>query len=270
MPAQTIALIDKTGTIPLARLKAVAAAVERQANQHLRPFWPHVDAAVGVLAADAGIPPGTMPVYIGADLAPGKEGVHNDDTGNPFAEVHMEQGDGWMIVVSHEVLEMLVDPTLRLTMPGRAVDVTNGRIHDVPGTFDYLVEVCDPSESPDHGYSIDGIPVSDFYTPHFFDTETTPGARYSYTGALKEPRRVVKGGYLSWHRPDLKIWQQLRWIGSPKPSIATVDWTPPGGELFSREHVDKHTKTSRMLSGTHPQHPLLLRAAQERQRTAQP
>ena len=264
MPAQTVALIDKTGTIARAKLQAVAAAIEIQANRHLMPFWPHVEAAVVVLAADAQIPPTTMPVYIGADLPAGKEGVHNDDTGRPFAEVLMEPGDAWMVTVSHEVLEMLVDPTLRLTMKGPAVGVTNGKIHDVPGIFDYLVEVCDPSESPDHGYTIDGIPVSDFYTPHFFDTKRTPGTRYSYTGALKEPRRVVEGGYLSWHNPQLKVWQQLRWINAPMPTIATVDWTPPGGVLFSREHIDMHTKTSRMLSQTHKHHPLLLRAAKER------
>ena len=41
--------------------------------------------------------------------------------------------------------------------------------------------------------------------------------------------------------------------------------TPPGGVLFSREHIDMHTKTSRMLSQTHKHHPLLLRAAQERE-----
>jgi hypothetical protein len=264
MPAQTVALVDKTGTIAGSKLKAVAAALAIQANQHLKPFWPHVDAAIVVLPAHAKVPPTTMPVYIGADLTPGKEGVHNDETGLPFAEVHMEAGDGWMVAVSHEVLEMLVDPTLRLTMKGPAVGVTNGRVHDVPGTFDYLVEVCDPSESPDHGYSIGGIPVSDFYTPHYFDAECTPGTRYSYTGALKQPRRIVKGGYLSWHHPDLKVWQQLRWIGAPKPTIATVDWTPPGGVLFSREHMDLHTKTSRMLSQTHRHHPLLMRAAKER------
>ena len=265
MPEQTVALVDKTGTIGRPKLEAVAAALKIPAHQHLKPFWPHVDADVVVMAADAKIPPTTMPVYIGANLPPGKEGTHNDDTGLPFAEVHMEEGDAWMITVSHEVLEMLVDPTLRLTMKGPAVGVKNGKVFDAPGTFDYLVEVCDPSESPDHGYTIDGIPVSDFYTPHFFDAAPTPGTRYSYTGALKEPRRILKGGYMSWHNPTLNVWQQLRWIDAPKPTIATVDWTPPGGVLFSREHIDMHTKTSRMLSQTHKHHPLLLRAAQERE-----
>jgi hypothetical protein len=137
-------------------------------------------------------------------------------------------------------------------------------VHDAPGTFDYLVEVCDPCQSPSRGYTIQGVPVSDFYTPHFFHAQRTDGVQYSFNKSLTEPRRVVRGGYLSWHNPDLKIWQQLRWLGTPTPTITTVDWTPPGGVLFSREHVDMHTKTSRRLSRTHPRHALFQRAAQER------
>ena len=75
MPRQTIALIDKTGSISSTSLRAVAAAVEIQAKRDLQPFWDHVDAKISVLSANAKIPTGVWPVYIGANLPGGLEGV---------------------------------------------------------------------------------------------------------------------------------------------------------------------------------------------------
>jgi len=264
MPAQTIALIDKTGTIANADLRAVAAAAEIQANQHLKPFWNQVDAAITVLSANDGVPDGVWPVYIGVNLKGGLEGVHMDDKGVPYANVEMAEGEAWKLTVSHEVCEMLVDPTLTNAVFAPAIRVVHGQVHDAPGQFHYLVEVCDPSENPDFGYVIAGQPVSDFYTPHFFDATVTPGRKYSYTGALTAPRRVLKGGYLSWRDPVKNIFEQLTWIGSDTPVIKQVDWTPPAGAKMSREHIDRHMGTSRTLSHTPKHHPLFLRAKKER------
>lgn len=262
MPRQNIALIDKSKSLHAAELKAVSDALTVQANRDLKKFWPKTDASVIVLSAHAKVPTGVMPVYIGADLPEGKAGSHKDDTGTPYAIVAL--GDGWQIATSHEVCEMLVDPTLHLTQTAPAVQVVHGKIRDAPGTFEYLVEVCDPSESPDHGYLIDRIPVSDFYTPHFFDAARSAGTQYSFTRALTAPRRVLQGGYLSWHNPTLKVWQTLIWHHDEKPIIKTVDWTPPGGGKMSREHIDQHMGTTKHLSATHRDHPLLRRARGEK------
>ena len=269
MPPQTVALIDKTGTIAVADLQAVAAAIEIQVNQHVQPFWNQPDTAVTVLAADAAIPAGVWPVYIGVNVPDGEEGVHQNANGQIFASVEMAEGDGWKITTSHEVCELVVDPTLLLGKTAKAITLVRGQIHDAPGQFNYLVEVCDPSENPDHGYTIGGVPVSDFYTPHFFDDSYTPGTQYSYTQAVKAPRRILQGGYLSWHDPVRDIYQQLVWIGTNTPIIRQVNWTPPAGAktaMISREHVDRHTGTSRRLSHTHKDHPLFLRAAKERRK----
>jgi hypothetical protein len=68
--------------------------------------------------------------------------------------------------------------------------------------------VCDPSEAAEFGYSVNSILVSDFYTPEFFDPVTAPGVRYSFTGAIKAPRQVLNGGYLSWRDPvSTHLWQ---------------------------------------------------------------
>src|SRR5262249_33082099 len=60
------------------------------------------------------------------------------------------------------------------------------------------------------------IQVSDFYTPRYFDPIQAPGVRYSFTGALTEPRQVLRDGYLSWHDPVSDHWWQLRFFGGDR------------------------------------------------------
>jgi hypothetical protein len=66
---------------------------------------------------------------------------------------------------------------------------------------DFLVEVCDPCEDAAFAYQVNGITVSDFYMPHFFDPLPAPNVRYSFSGAIAAPRTVLRGGYLTWHDP---------------------------------------------------------------------
>src|SRR5205085_1567614 len=75
-------------------------------------------------------------------------------------------------------------------------------------------EACDPSESAEFGYTVNGILMSDFYTPQFFDPIQAAGVRYSFTGAITEPRQVLRNGYLSWHDPVGDHWWQLQFFGS--------------------------------------------------------
>jgi hypothetical protein len=69
------------------------------------------------------------------------------------------------------------------------------------GRVDFLVEVCDPCQAAAFGYSVNGIQVSDFITPNYFDPIASSSVRYSFTGAIKRPREVLKASYLGWHEP---------------------------------------------------------------------
>jgi len=125
---------------------------------------------------------------IGFDAA----GIHLDKDGQPFALV--TAGDDWPLTACHEILEMLANPFGNRVIAGDSPKSDQGRV-------EFLVEVCDPSEAAEFGYTVNGVLVSDFYTPNYFDPIQAPGVRYSFTGALTEPRQVVAGGYLSWHEP---------------------------------------------------------------------
>src|SRR5262249_27233993 len=119
-------------------------------------------------------------------------GLHlNAVTRQPFALV--EASDAWSVVISHEVIEMIADPYgNRLVAAAPRLDKTQ--------RVKYLVEVCDPCQTV--WYSVNGVPVSDFYTPKYFDPVGLAGGRYSFTGRLEQPLQILDGGYLSWIDPE--------------------------------------------------------------------
>jgi hypothetical protein len=254
-----IGLLDQTGTIDPGQMAAAAAALSIQVMRDLSQFWP-VSATVQALPAAGGVPPGCVPVYIVSNLQPGQTGVHLSTNNQPYANV--EAGNGWMLAASHEICELLVDPSTNKLHAATAIALDgDGNIIDGAGQFDYLVEVCDPSESPDNGYLINAVPVADFYTPHYFDAASVPSVRYSFTGAIKGPRQVLPGGYLTWHDPVQGIWQQLDYVNYNPPQIVPVDG-PASNARSLREHVDGRMATTRRLSALAPDHPLLKRAAE--------
>jgi hypothetical protein len=238
-----IALIDKTGTINAAGLATVAAAINTQVNRDLAQYWP-VLATVSAIPEANGVPPGTWPVFIVPSIKDAG-GFHLSKHNQPFAQVAV--GPGWSIAASHETCEMLVDPSGNRLQPSVSIELAGETIRDGSGTFEYLVEVCDPSESPANGYAIGGVTVSDFYTPHFYEPKQVGGARYSFTGAIPGPRQVLPGGYLSWYDSQSDELQQLLWTTN-KPEIKTIGKGNFGSSL--RQFVDLKTKPTMSISAT--------------------
>ena len=118
-----------------------------------------------------------------------------------------------------------------------AIQIAGGQIRDGVGKFEYLVEACDPCEDNSYAYTINGIAVSDFITPHFYDPMVTAGTRYSFTGAVKAPRQILPGGYISWVNTVQDEWQQLLWVDpSKKPYIQNIGPADPSKSL--REWID--------------------------------
>ena len=197
---QQIALVSKADEIGPKELARAAAALNTQLRRDFAPVW-HVDAQVTTPRRV----PGTAWPLIVSDDAPGA-GVHTDADGRPVA--YVDYADDWTKAASHELLEMCADPYGSRLVTARAVKAGQGRV-------DYLVEVCDPCEAV--AYEIDGVAVSDFYTPRYFDPAPREGVRYSHTGAITRPRQVLRGGYLSWRVPSTGEWWQQLWLEGPRP-----------------------------------------------------
>ena len=128
---------------------------------------------------------------------------------------------------------MLVDPYGNRLQSSKAIGIsTSGVIEETQGEFNYLVEACDPCEANGYAYSIQGVAVSDFITPHFYDPVETSGTRYSFTGAIKAPRQILPGGYISYINMETSEWQQILWVDPRQPpTINDLGSATPGKSL---------------------------------------
>jgi hypothetical protein len=214
------------------QVATVAAALQVQAARDFAPLW-KVDATVSGFMRLEDVPLGHWPIIVKEKIGSNDElGFHLDKHNQPYALVKF--APDWTLTVSHELLEMLADPFGNRLVPGPSLDNAhpNNRVS-------YLVEVCDPCEDSDFAYSINGVVVSDFITPHFHDPDRTTGARYSFTGAVKKPREILKNGYISWEDPTLGRWFQLQNFGVPE----VTDLGPIENKRSLREHLNTVTPT---------------------------
>jgi hypothetical protein len=84
-------------------------------------------------------------------------------------------------VLSHEVLEMFVDPNCNLWGSN-----DHGRV--------YSLEVCDPVKAPT--YDVNGVSVSNFMTPAWFDPQAPTASQFDKLGKLSAPFSISPGGYV--------------------------------------------------------------------------
>ena len=244
MPPIRVGLASQTAAADYAAIQRVAAALDIQARRDLGPLW-SIDATVEPVPDPARIPAGMLPIFVVDDTPNHVGGLHTDNDGHAFAVVLASRD--WGLGASHECIEMLIDPQGSRLQTGLGLQIADGAIEDGPVRVQYLVEACDPMEDPAHAYTIEGVTVSDFYTPAYFDDAFRPGTRYSHNGSVTRPRQVNLNGYLSWVHPVLGHMQQLRWFEDgpilhdlPDHSQAT---TQDG--LSLRQFVDRHTVTPR-------------------------
>lgn len=224
-----VGLVDTTKEIDVDLVHAAAVALNLQVQRDLPQFWP-VTATVMYLPNPEKVPVGVWPVKLVKTLPPDEGGFHSDRHKQPYSKVIASKSDPtWTIDASHEILEMLVDPYGNRMQSSVAIEIVGGKVQDGTGQFGYLVEACDPCEDNSYAYTINGIAVSDFITPHFYDPVVTSGTRYSFTGAVKGPRQILPGGYISWVNAEKDEWQQLMWVDESKPpyiqDIGTADST---------------------------------------------
>ncbi len=244
MPAliRQVALVSQSNLIAKGDVSKVAAAIQKQASRDLAPIW-SVSATVDAFDLLDDVPIGYWPILVMDNIdQSGAAGIHEDRNGQPFALVTAAADiDEWSVTASHEALEMLVDPSGNRLVAGDS-EAVQRRVN-------YLVEVSDPPEASDYAYSCNGVLVSDFYTPNYFDPMKSAGVRYSYTGAIAEPRQVLPGGYLSWQDPETGSWWQTTWFDGDKPisrEIGAIDQSSSGNV---RAVIDRSTmsQTARFI-----------------------
>ncbi|HEX5243719.1 MAG TPA: hypothetical protein VFW23_10700 [Tepidisphaeraceae bacterium] len=208
MNSYHIALVSRTNNAPFGEVAVVAAALQRQVTRDFAPIW-NVSVTVSAFERLEDVPLGYWPILIMDDIhSSNSSGFHQDKMGQPYALVQWSRL--WSIVASHECLEMLADPYGNRTITGWGLVEGSEPNKPKPGRVEFLVEVCDPCEGAPFGYFINGVLVSDFYTPNYFDTSDREGVRYDLLGHIQKPRQVLPGGYISYHDPATGRWLQQK------------------------------------------------------------
>lgn len=142
------------------------------------------------------------------------------------------EGPLWASTLSHEWAEMKVDPFLHYTIP---VESWTAAGTQGPRHADLLVEVSDPVEADPYVYFRDGVALSDFVLPSWFN----PGSRakkFDYTGACRKPLQILGGGYQIYLQDG--VWWSV--ILFRKPTVVHVDPTEADlADPFGRGATDR-------------------------------
>lgn len=233
-----LALISETNQLPMSELTVVSAALQKQVLRDFFPVW-EIQATVDAFENLEDVPTTYWPVIVRDDIGfPGAAGIHLDEDFQPFSLVQFN--NRWTLTASHEVLEMLADPFGNRLHPSQSIKSDQGRV-------EYLVEVCDPSEAWEFGYNVNGVRMSDFYTPEFFSPVSVAGSRYSFTGALTEARQVISGGYISWRNPEDGHWWQQIWFGDSPEFRDLGVLTAAAGDF--RSQIDQKSMRPEVFEG---------------------
>jgi hypothetical protein len=178
---------------------AVVSALQTQVHDHFAPVW-GVDAEVQFVS---GPPPrGSWWLVIMDDSEQANTLGYHDMTdeclplGKVFLKTCADAKVSWMATASHEVLEILVDPAINLTVLRQDDD------GQAPLEL-YSYEICDACEADQFGYKIGDILVSDFVYPAWFESFHKPrSTQFDYCGRITEPFQLLAGGYATTR--DLK------------------------------------------------------------------
>src|SRR5260370_15791019 len=155
-----IAVLNASSVLTDDDVAAVVPALQTQVSRDFAPIW-GIDADLRFVAHND--KPAAAEWWLvmldNSDVA-GALGYHDLTPqglplGKVFAKTDMDFGEQWSGTASHELLEMLADPTINLTVFEEST--SGGRL--------YAYEVCDACESEKFGYKSHVVLFSDFAYP---------------------------------------------------------------------------------------------------------
>jgi hypothetical protein len=201
-----ISVINESTVLTDVEVIPVVAALQQQVTNDFRPAW-GTDAELTMVPQGTPPPTGSWWLVIldDSDQA-GALGYHDLTPdglpiGKVFAASDLKAGTSWSVTASHELLEMLGDPNINLTVFVQDANTT--------GTL-YAYEVCDACEDDSLGYEIDDILVSDFVYPSWFETfRVTGSAQFDRMNKIQTPLQLLPGGYIGiFNVSEGSGWQQ--------------------------------------------------------------
>ena len=208
MSLPVIAITNASTCVTDAQVEAVLPALQQQVSQDFKAYW-NLDCVLTFLAKDEKLATGWWQIAVtdNPDQA-GALGYHEMTSegtplGKVFAALDIQSGFSWTVTLSHELLEMLADPWINWCAVGSDEKI-------------YALEVCDAVEADALGYEIDGVLLSDFVTPSWF--EPTEADRMDFQQRVTEAQELANGGYISVLDPK-KGWVQITADQSQGPQV---------------------------------------------------
>jgi hypothetical protein len=197
MQAQTptiqISVINESTVLADTDVVPVVAALQKQVTGDFLPAW-GTNAELNLVAKGTQPPNGSWWLVLLDDTDQANALGYHDLTsdglpiGKAFVASDLKAGTSWTVTASHELLEMLGDPNINLTV---FVQNTN-----TAGIL-YAYEVCDACEDDSLGYKIDNVLVSDFVYPSWFESFRTEGStQFDRMSKIQTPFQLLVNGYI--------------------------------------------------------------------------
>jgi hypothetical protein len=216
--------------VPVAEAKRVVTALQAQVTRDFAHVW-NVSARIRFAGTPDRARPGAWQLALLDEADNSVEGYHElTREGLPLGRVYMRAamrgGAEWSITASHELLELLVNPDATLSVfvwsaPGGGHGGHGGRSHG--GGRIYSYEVCDPCQDDRFAYRIEGVALSDFVHPAWFDPwRKARSARFDHAEKLTRPFEVPKGCYATYFDARRRKWID-NWGGHTPPTLRPID-----------------------------------------------
>jgi hypothetical protein len=186
-----VVVLNESSAIADADVEGALLALQTQLDRDFAPAW-HTAATLSFVAAGSAPPADAWQLVVLDDSDQAEALGYHDLTaeglplGKVFAATAAEAGAPWTVVASHELLELLGDPYIDLTVFDQS-SATAGTL--------YALEACDAVQADT--YELDGVAVSDFVTPEWFGPPTpAPAAALDQLGLVTAPLELRPGGYI--------------------------------------------------------------------------
>jgi hypothetical protein len=211
-----IDVINSSSVLTDDQVSQALPAFQKQANTDVSTAWGIDAVSLNFVAANAQPSKSHWWIVVldNSDQA-GALGYHDLTSGGlpiskVFAGTDKQYGYNWTVTATHELIEMLVDPWLNLCAVG-------------PDRKIWAYEACDPVEADQLGYQIDGVVVSDFCLPTWWEPPRA-GVAVDFKGHITKPLQLAKGGYAQYLDPR-RGWVQTTADRAP---------TEPGEAAYAR------------------------------------
>lgn len=240
-----IQVINASTVVPDVDLDKVCQALQRQVSDHYAPAW-GMDARLLWAQDKSLVLPKAWQLIIldDADQA-GALGYHDlTKSGMPigkvFAKTDIKYGTPWSITASHELLEMMGDPSITSCV------LREDLLQLV------ALENCDAPEADQYAYEIDGVKVSDFVFPSWFQDFWEPGqTQFDYGKYIEKPFELLPGGYIGVFNIKNGLgWQQLTFEQDGSPTTIAPIINPKARAHIGSRRERRRTVGSQWINST--------------------